>query len=422
LFAAALIAVGLTTFTVFAQQGEAPLRVAAPAQLRIISGHEARGWLGGASADFGTDERSTAAGTKNGVRSGPSGSGSGPTLPLWSYSTVAAQNGRSYSGLIVGGSPSTPATTNVATVLVPVIVKITQAGKTYTFDPTANDVGCLGSGNAFTLTQKSPLFDSSAAVIAGVGPTQYTDAVLKAEFWNMNAGNSAYHVLLNPPILGPALTITVSRGGTSTAEVYSVGSGQCGNYSATTNPGGLIAVVNVNTVDSLLQSYISAHGLNASQLPVFVTYNAVMSAGAANNLNNCCILGYHNALGTPGQTYAIAEFEGRDQTVFSGVSDVAAASHELAEWINDPTGTNPTPAWGNIGQVSSCQSNFEDGDPLTGTLMPAVTVNGFTFHLQELAYFSWFYGATPSVAFNGQYSSNGTFHGYSKLCPPGGTH
>ena len=66
---------------------------------------------------------------------------------------------------------------------------------------------------------------------------------------------------------------------------------------------------------------------------------------------------------------------------------MAAPTHEVNEWINDPGGANPTPAWGNIGQVAGCQANLEDGDPLSGTLMPTVTLNGFTYHLQELAFF-----------------------------------
>lgn len=34
--------------------------------------------------------------------------------------------------------------------------------------------------------------------------------------------------------------------------------------------------------------------------------------------------------------------------------------------------------------------------------------NGFTYHLQELADFLWFYGA-PSVGIHGWFSDNGTF-------------
>jgi hypothetical protein len=53
--------------------------------------------------------------------------------------------------------------------------------------------------------------------------------------------------------------------------------------------------------------------------------------------------------------------------------------------------------------------NLEVGDPLTGIYIPTVTMpNGFTYHLQELAFFSWFYGA-PSIGSGGLFSDNGTF-------------
>jgi len=398
------------TQAAFGQESEG-IRTIDPAELHVLSDHSARQALG-VTATFGQAESQSAA---------ASGSAS---LPLWSYQVTAAQNKRGYTGSIVGASPlsSTKTTTSVPVVLIPVILKITQGNAVYTFDPTAGDAGCLGSGNtAFGLTQESPLFNNANFTINGVsvGDTQYSDAFLRGEFWHY-VMNSGYHLRLTASKMAP-LTIQVSAGpyGNSTAEVYGLGGTQCGSNSFT-NPHAKIGVINLNTVDALLQSYISANNLNASQFPFFVLYNAVMSEGPANNLNYCCVLGYHNALGNPGQTYGIAEFEGRDQTVFSGVSDVAAASHEINEWINDPNGGNPTPAWGNIGQVSGCQSNFEVGDPLSGTLMPSVSINGFTFHVQELAFFSWFYGGT-SVGAGGKYSSNGTFNGAAKLCPPGGS-
>ena len=306
--------------------------------------------------------------------------------------------------------------------IIPVVLRITQGGTTFVFDPTQPDAGCLGGTNtALALAQKSPLFNSAPFTLNGVnvGTTQWGDANARGEFWNELATNSNYHVLLSTTT-GPTLTISINarNSGTTTAEVFSLSGTQCGT-NATTNPAARIAVVNINTIDAQLQNYITAHGLTTGQFPFFVTYNAVISGGAANNLNNCCILGYHNALSN-GQTYGIGEFEGRNGTVFTGVADVAAPSHEVNEWLNDPFGTNPTPAWGNIGQVSGCQGNLEDGDPLSGTLMPTVTLNAFTYHLQELAYFSWFYGGA-SLGTGGKFSSNGTFAGAAKLCPPGGT-
>jgi hypothetical protein len=78
--------------------------------------------------------------------------------------------------------------------------------------------------------------------------------------------------------------------------------------------------------------------------------------------------------------------------------------------MNDPFGNNATPAWGNTGQdLGVCQSNLETADPLSGTEAPPITMaNGFTYHLQEMAFFSWFFGG-PSTGINGWFSNNGTF-------------
>ena len=90
-------------------------------------------------------------------------------------------------------------------------------------------------------------------------------------------------------------------------------------------------------------------------------------------------------------------------------------SHEVAEWMNDPLTTNPTPAWGHTGQVSGCQSTLEVGDPLAGTTFP-VPLFGFTYHPQELAFFSWFYHQKPSLGINGWYSDNDTLETSAAPC------
>jgi hypothetical protein len=79
--------------------------------------------------------------------------------------------------------------------------------------------------------------------------------------------------------------------------------------------------------------------------------------------------------------------------------------------VNDPFGDNPTPAWGGVGQVppGSCQNNLEVGDPLSGTnFSPIGGRNGFTYHLQELAFFSWFYSSN-STGIHDWFSDNDTF-------------
>ena len=97
------------------------------------------------------------------------------------------------------------------------------------------------------------------------------------------------------------------------------------------------------------------------------------------------------------------------------MNDISPLSHEVAEWQDDPFGTNPTKPWGNIGQVAGCQTNLEVGDPLSGTPIPTVT-NGHTFHPQELAFFSWFYHSNPSLGVNGLFSNNGTFTTAAPVC------
>jgi hypothetical protein len=125
--------------------------------------------------------------------------------------------------------------------------------------------------------------------------------------------------------------------------------------------------------------------------------------------NNCCVLGFHGAFGNPVQTYSPSEYD-TSRAFSGGITDASILAHEVGEWMDDPTGNNPTPRWGHIGQVSGCQSNLEVGDPLTGINIPPLMMpNGITYHLQELAFFSWFYRDDPSIGVNGWYSDNGTF-------------
>jgi hypothetical protein len=172
--------------------------------------------------------------------------------------------------------------------------------------------------------------------------------------------------------------------------------------------------VDINWFDTYLTGTVIpslAKDVDPTNLPIFLVYNVVW-ASPANNLATCCILGYHGTTGfpIPTQTYSPAEFDttGNFSSSFAPI-DTEILSHEVGEWMNDPMISNPTPPWGHTGQVGGCQANLEVGDPLSGTDMPPVTMpNGFTYHLQELAFFSWFFGGA-STGVNGWFSDNGTF-------------
>jgi hypothetical protein len=343
----------------------------------------------------------------------------GPTaaigsIPMWGYRIVSPIDGNTYTGVMVGQTPSNRAgSTVVPTVLIPIRLNFQyRSGTTFTFDPTADDPGCLGESNtALSLTHSGPVFNNFDYDFRGaeVGTTQYTDAFQRANFWSDVSTNASYHTLLGLSTL-PVQTVTVSSSSHANPNgTVFVAAGQCSTNTGNVNHAGYLGVMNVNFWDPVAQSLITKLGIGPSTFPIFLFYNAVMSVGTPTNLNNCCVLGYHNAVGSPAQTYAVAEFEGRDQTLFTGVADIAALTHEVGEWMDDPLTNNATPAWGHVGQVSTCPANLEVGDPLSGTLFPSVTMNNFTYHPQELAFFSWFFRQTPSIGVNGWYSDNGTF-------------
>ena len=73
-----------------------------------------------------------------------------------------------------------------------------------------------------------------------------------------------------------------------------------------------------------------------------------------------------------------------------------------------PAGHQPDQAVGHVGQVTGCQNNLEVGDPLTGKTINRA-VGGFTYHLQELANFAWFYHQPANFSAGNKFSNNGTF-------------
>jgi hypothetical protein len=185
-----------------------------------------------------------------------------------------------------------------------------------------------------------------------------------------------------------------------------VGSIGCGN--------GLVGGVNIKALDTHLQNVVipslKSQGVTTTTFPIFLLHNFAEICGS-----RCLAAGYHSAfsVGTGVQTYGVAMYD--NSGLFTGSSDISILSHEVAEWQNDPNGGNPTPSWGNIGQVSGCQTNLEVGDPLSGTSFND-TLNGFTYHPQELAFFSWFYHQSPSLGVNGWYSDKGTFKTFAAPC------
>ena len=324
----------------------------------------------------------------------------GEAIPMSSY-TVTASDGKTYSGTLVGTSPfdGSGGTTTVNSPIIPVVINVLLQGVPYTSDPTAEDP-CLPSGSDTDLVVNSPIFGSTDYIMNGeaVGNTQYVDAFERASFWSLVAGTN-YHVLLQPTLMGAQTFDTFTQGYYGTQP-------SCGG--ATYN-----LFFEINEFNNWVRNVaLPAAGVDPTQFPILLLQNVSLYEGV---IQNCCILGYHAALGGSFQTYSPSNVDTSDY--FTNDSDVATLSHEVAEWVNDPLVNNATPAWGNIGQVTGCQDNLEVGDPLSGTLFPTVNLNGFDYHMQELAFFSWFFGDDPSFRAGGLYSNNGTFTVPAAPCP-----
>jgi len=345
-------------------------------------------------------------------------------LPVWDYQVISSRDGSLYDGVIVGRNPNTRGTraaVSVTTQVVPVILKFHTIGTAVDFttgvitttsgdvssDPTVADTGCFAGANNVPLRilAQSPILKNADFNFGGtdVGTTQYTDAFQRGEFWLGGIDKDNYHVRLNPRILAPLVVDVPAASGLSlVADVFGPSFTMC-------SPEG---IVDINFLDVVVVNALTQlKGINPGTFPMFMIYNTGMSIGDPANINNCCAGGYHS-INPAGpltfQTYSPFDFDVSGFFVPSA-NDTAIASHEVAEWINDPYITNATPAWGNTGQVVGCQNNLEVGDPLTGTEAPRVVMpNGFTYHLQELAFFSWFFG-NPSLAIHGWDSNNGTF-------------
>jgi hypothetical protein len=324
---------------------------------------------------------------------------------LATFTASQADHGSTFKFTMVGKNPrvtqSAPATT-VQAELIP--IDFVRGGVSN--DPTVGNT--CDSTPVTTRTMNSPIVKSVGWKFGGtaIGTGQYTDAFQRAEFWKFASPtgiNPGYHVNLNWTQL-PKVTVTVPK---SESTPFA-------------SPCQRLLGVDVNWLDADLQNTVlpslTSQGLiSPKKFPMFVASNVVEYDTIP---TNCCILGYHNAMNTTSgiQTYGISDYDGTGEFDNGTPLDVAIASHEVAEWMDDPTGVNPTKPWGNIGQVSGCQSNLEVGDPLSGTLFTR-RMNGFTYHLQELAFFSWFYHQSPSIGVHGWYSDQGSFTTSAAPCP-----
>jgi hypothetical protein len=306
---------------------------------------------------------------------------------LAQFRSAVVSHGKRYTFTMVGSNPFVRNARNV-TIPVQIFPVRFEFGDGSVLDPTLPNP-CLGGAIPLDLVLQSPLFQN---VNYGDGPRQFVEEIRRLEFWSYTGPrtlNPRYSVRVAPSV--PAtIRVTIPNGATH--------AGSCGRV-------GVIDRASWQTILTQLLPQLRKLGVSPQTFPLFLTDTAetIYPDGSYS-------LGFHTALGT--QTWGVALWDATGQ-----FPDISILSHELAEWYDDPFVNNPTPSWGHIGQVDGCQANLEVGDPLTGTYFGAIRMsNGYVYHPQETAFFSWFYGQVPSWGIGGWYSSANTLRSPAAVC------
>lgn len=318
--------------------------------------------------------------------------GASTTIPFYNGSVKSPLDNNTYQYSIVGKDPTkSNATTKVS--FVPIVLVVTFSYGTV-LDP--RQPGCNDTVSVEDRFFQGPNFVSTPLVSNGikVGKVQVNDGFQRAEFWTVLKGPK-FHIKLVPAVAPIVVNINAPSGSKTETGVCS---GQNHN----------IGEIPLQAYDNIVTGLATTYA-TTTQVPVVLSYNTFETEGG------CCILGYHNAFGRASgtQVYAVGAYN--DAGIFDvPIEDIHAWTHEIGELINDPFIDNGTPAWGHVGQVGGCQNNFEVGDPLTGTAF-TLKYKHFTYHPQELAFFSWFY-RTPSTGTGGKFSFEGTFTSSQGAC------
>jgi hypothetical protein len=254
-------------------------------------------------------------------------------------------------------------------------------------------------------TLQSPIFTNFTYDSSSI-PTQFTDAVQRAEFFNVSKPD--WHTILVPRKV-PSLTMTLIRG----TYLFALNSdGSCCAYVLIDEGTFVNALFPPTPTDTttIMGAAENTGLITTKDMSTFLFPNAYLFAG---NPNNCCILGFHSYDVEPGgaangykeKRYVMDYSSWISPGLFgAGFQDVTAVSHELSEAFNDPFVNDATPWW--LAPNGNCQNNLETGDVIEGlpNATYPITLSGFTYHPQNEAILQYFAGVTPSNAVDAAYS------------------
>ena len=304
---------------------------------------------------------------------------------------------------MVGNPPQRGGTTTIDAPVVPVAVALLNPDGSvlYTYQPTPFVEPALGS----------PLFQN-ATFSSSPTPTQITDAIMRAEFWNVMA--SDWHTML-----AASQKTTRTMAVPSGYYYYQLKkNGQCCEYVLIDIDefGNLLFPATSTDTTTPIGAAENAGDITTKDISTFLFPNTYLYFNG--NPNDCCVLGYHSYDEEPGdasngnkQRRYVVDYAAWISPGLFGASfvDVTGLGHEIAESFNDPfvvsdNKHNLTPWW--LAPNGNCQDDLEVGDVVEGLKHAAypVTINGKTYHPQNVALLQWFEFQSPSTAIDGAYT------------------
>jgi hypothetical protein len=316
--------------------------------------------------------------------------------------------GTTFPYTMMGNDPSLGHKTTVPTKIVSVSLTLLNADGT-TFD-------VIDATEFEQPVLNSPNFQRFKYEKSGE-PTQFADAVQRAEFFNHMDGN--WHTELTASVLD-RINITVPkfvnvRIGTQVVQAL--------NYQTGLAADGHRFVLMLNLffnqqLGVIVNNEIDAGNFttDAINLPLFPnTFLFSLNRANPQQRGSCCTLGFHTYFsdgGSPVESRWVTDYASYiSPGIFgAGFEDVTALSHEISETFNDPFVNNATPVWQFPGEPGVCQGNLETGDPvevLANATFPVTLKTKdvtTTFHPQTEALLQWFAQTVPSDAIHGAYS------------------
>ena len=253
-----------------------------------------------------------------------------------------------------------------------------------------------------------PIFQNATYSSSSV-PTQFTDAIAKAEFGHQ--AQPSWHTLLAPS-LKATRTMVLLKG---TYRFALNADGSCCLFVLVSNPvfGSKLFPPAAPDNSTVIGSAEVAGDISTKTIATFLFPNTYLFNP---NTGGCCTIGFHsldeeiNPANGQLQLFVVMYASYITPGLFNGgLADNSALSHEMSETFNDPfVGVdglhNVTPFW--LSPNGLCQDNLEVGDVVENlpTGIFPVTINGTTYHVQNEALLPWFEFQKNSQAIDNAYT------------------